>query len=253
MDTLRPTISIPSFEEMDEMAEAKTTRFVDLPNDLISPVTVRPNPFSWIPQNRSASPLPSSPRSQNQALDSPWETNNYSTPTESSFPDLPPFPPSTSSPSLASLLASPDRPFLPARRRADTAPSFEYLPIGSGIPSPLPTPSHSNNTSISSSNSFVMSSAGGSSYSSQTTYNSSPPPSQRPGFSRSRTIAEPTDANRPFRQRKASDLRTAAVDTGRPRTASDSRPSPLHMKPGLKVYCSFLFSLILIILISSPL
>lgn len=252
METVRPMISIPSFEEMDEMAEAKTMKFPDLPNDLISPITIRPNPFSWTNQNRSASPLPL------QNLDSPWDPSGSgtATPTDATYSEqISFFPPVTSSPSLPSLLEA-DRPFT-TRRRADTAPSSDYPPLGPGIPSPLPTPSHSTNTSISSSGSLVTSNSSGTSYSSHTTHEYSPPPlstqrSHTPS-ARSRTGVDILDANRPFRERKASDLRVATsisvngtmgiAENGRPRTASDVRPSALHPKHNLKVRLCFQASL----------
>ncbi|KAL8280939.1 hypothetical protein RQP46_006618 [Phenoliferia psychrophenolica] len=196
-DTVRPMISIPSFEEMDEMAEAKTTKFVELPSDLISPATVRANPFSWTTQQPAAqtSPyMPSSPRMRSQTPESegPWgsSSNGFQTPTDSSFPDnVQGYPVVTSSPSLPAI-SSADRPFTSTRRRADTAPSFEYPPLGAGIPSPLPTPTHSNSTSVSSTSSYnPSSSSGGSSPSYQNTSfsssvgghsTSSPPFPQRP-------------------------------------------------------------------------
>lgn len=56
MDTVRPLISIPTFEEMDELAFASSStpqpRVIELPSstDLATPTTVRPNPFSWTQQ-----------------------------------------------------------------------------------------------------------------------------------------------------------------------------------------------------------
>jgi hypothetical protein len=142
-------ISIPTFEEMDEISFSSSTptrsTATDNSYELVSPVTARPNPFGWTRQpNSSSSSLASSSNgggspflSRSQTPDSEWSA----TPTESTFSsaaiDLDSIPLSTS-PSLPSIPSDHlNRPFTPQRRRADTAPSFEYPPLGPGIPSSL--------------------------------------------------------------------------------------------------------------------
>ncbi|KAK4704193.1 hypothetical protein P7C70_g2012, partial [Phenoliferia sp. Uapishka_3] len=254
MDTVRPMISIPSFEEMDEMAEAKTTKFVELPADLISPSTVvRANPFSWTTNaagGNNGPPLASprmtaSPRMRSQTPESPWgsSSNGFLTPTESTFPDniqqqqAQSYPLVTQSPSLPGLATAADRPFPPiTRRRADTAPSSEhpYPPLGPGISSnPLPTPSPFSTThSTSSSSSSSYNSAGNnslmlstSSHSSSPSYNSNSSGgfgSSFGGFGGSgSSLNSPPLGNRPF-ARSRSALETheekppPTIDANRP-------------------------------------
>lgn len=170
------------------MVESKTTKYTELPNDLIAPSTNSrggPAPFAWaVPNQALGSPRmgSSSPKFRAQTPDSLWGSSSesqFSTPTEANFPDYisgssgnnsynSPFPVSTS-PSLPSL--SSDRPFALSRNRSNTAPNSEYPPLGPGIPTPLPSSdhSHSSGNSISSSNSLFSSISSSTSFSNATT------------------------------------------------------------------------------------
>lgn len=285
-DTVKPTISIPSFDEMDEMSEPSTVRFGTerfdsstssslTASDLVSPTTLRPNPFGWTQPSSQASlsafgqdmsssrpfgnasgagpPSPYLPPSPRFDQDDVWGFggSRAGTPTNASFPADAHQAPVAHSPSLPSMTGD-NRPFTTGRPRADTAPSSGYPPLGPGLP-PVPTPTHSNKSSISSSATHSSSGIGGSGFftpgglsggstSSMSTFTSpasftsgplsaSPPQANRPFLGRARTV-QPTapelDHNRPFgnRSRKDSDaplrsglpMRMASgVVEGRPR------------------------------------
>lgn len=274
-DTVRPTISIPSFEEMDGMAEPRTMRFgggersetpINLAAaELVSPATLRPNPFSWTTQssdrsqsslsahadtsssrpfgNASAngppSPyLPPSPRwDRSQTPEDPWGYGSRSgTPTDAHFPDLGHnnYAPVTTSPSLP-VMGGPgsgmDRPFT-TRRRADTAPSSDFPPFGPGMP-PMPKPTHSANTSVSSTG---ASSSGGSGFfnhgglsASSTSSSGGFGPS---GFSSGGLTASPPQANRPFINR-ARTATTVELDANRPFGNRSRKDSDALIRPGV--------------------
>lgn len=247
MDTVRPMISIPSFEEMDEMsASAPPSRFIQLPSDdseIVSPVTMRPNPFGWTTQQPGAS-SPFGPPSPRLHSRSPWgsTSSTLATSTSTGSPDQPSFPSSSSSPFPIDRSQFP-----PSRRRADTASSSDYSPFSSGIlSSSVSTPTHSTNPSTSS-----LSGISTASFSSAATVvsASSPTTSQRPLPFRARAATESQpDVNRPFRMRKASDVGgpplarrgnfelTRSEQVSRARAGSESRPvGGLYPRPGLKV------------------
>ncbi|SCV74740.1 BQ2448_7769 [Microbotryum intermedium] len=187
LDTVRPTISIPSFDEMDDMfSSSGPVKFggASAADELMSPAGS--SPFSWT--NQPSLPFaPPAPRFganvPEDDSDGPW---GNTTPTESTFPTIH-MPPPTSSAVSYPVTASPslptvalDRQLQPTtRRRADTAPSFDYPPPGPGIPSSSgststftgrsgSTSGHSAMTSISSTSALATSSAD-SSFSSQMT------------------------------------------------------------------------------------
>lgn len=362
-DTVRPTISIPSFDDMDDMYDQQAPKFgggggfggagfggassgagfggastgagfggasggggyggagyggassyggasfggasfggasFGASDDLMTPATLRSNPFFWNQQSLQPTPAPHppvlsaqhqlpfseapSPYTRTQSPDDesgPWGSGSLATPTDSHFPEMqmpqppPPFQqpyptsiPVTASPSLPSMSlgASTDagRPFA-GRRRADTAPSSEspYPPLGPGIPSPMPTPTHSATTSISSSSTggatngsggSLYMSGSGSTNSSYTALTSSPPrlssSGQRP-FAATRAgsrqgYAPEKDVNRPFRSRQGSDAAGRPFRLGHPpmgigerehrsRTGSDASVAAPRPKLGLKV------------------
>ncbi|KAI5479509.1 protein-serine/threonine kinase [Pseudohyphozyma bogoriensis] len=256
MDTVKPMISIPSFEEMDEMAGPET-KVIELPKELISPASAtplgdRPSPFSWLnggqpsavssfshhPSREPSSPFLSGPNSRSQTPDSMWGAS-ATTPTDATFraADLPNYP-VHSSPSLPSMpfQSSTDynRPFTPSRKRADTAPSYESPLSSSPYYPPPPTgglvfSSHSANPSVSSISSngpgnFSFASASSSSTSLATM--DSPPSISRPFGGQGFESIGGADVNRPFRERQGSDAAfrmggRQASQEGRPRGGSD--------------------------------
>ncbi|SCZ97931.1 BZ3500_MvSof-1268-A1-R1_Chr3-3g06464 [Microbotryum saponariae] len=180
LDTVRPTISIPSFDEMDDMfASSAPVKFggASAADELMSPAGS--SPFSWANQPSSLPFAPSAPRfgasASEEDSDGPWDNT---TPTESTFPTILVPPPSSSAVSYP-VTASPSLPTVAldrqlqstTRRRADTAPSFDYPPLGPGIPSSssgststftgrsTSTSGHSATTSISSVSASMSSSA----------------------------------------------------------------------------------------------
>lgn len=260
IDTVKPTISIPSFDDMDDMygSKAPVGSFGHVADDLMTPATIRGNPFSWTQQSSAStsSGVLDSPKTRhNTNAEYDWASEPVMTPTDSTFFERSARTPVPSSPSMPSMASN--RPFLDAgRRRADTTPSSDYPPLGPGIPAPMRLHcndgSHSSTNSMSSFGSMYMSASSGST-SASTSYTNltSSPPSisqQRFGttpsnqaplnFSRSRPlVGSDKDVNRPFRARQGSDatpvarpfrLGTApsvpgvASLEGRPRTGSDS-------------------------------
>ncbi|KDE04731.1 STE/STE20/YSK protein kinase [Microbotryum lychnidis-dioicae p1A1 Lamole] len=180
LDTVRPTISIPSFDEMDDMfASSAPVKFggASAADELMSPAGS--SPFSWANQPSSLPFAPSAPRFganvSEEDSDGPWDNT---TPTESTFPTNLVPPPNSSAVSYP-VTASPSLPTVAldrqlestTRRRADTAPSFDYPPLGPGIPSSssgststftgrsTSTSGHSATTSISSVSASVSSNA----------------------------------------------------------------------------------------------
>lgn len=219
-----------------------------------------------LPYSEAPSPYTRS-QSPDEEGSGPWGSfGGGVTPTESHFPptsmsiDLgpPPFAPyhPTSTRTSVPVTSSPSLPTLPSnnynnsnssfdappsnsrpfnRRRADTAPSSEYPPLGPGIPSPLPTPTHSATTSVSSGatngsgggpGSLYASSSAGGSYPAE--LSSSPPPSASLRGRRGQGWEQQQEGgggggglNRPFRARQGSD---AAVMFGGAGGGGGNRP-----------------------------
>lgn len=280
-DTVKPTISIPSFDEMDEMTESSTVRFATdrfdssasasasssfSSSELVSPSTLRPNPFGWTQPSSQASlsafgqdtsssrpfgnasangpPSPYLPPSPRVEHDDVWGFggSRVGTPTKASFPSEAHAhhhqgAPVAHSPSLPSMTGE-NRPFTTGRPRADTAPSSAYPALGPGLP-PVPTATHSNKSSISSSATQSSSGVGGSGFftpgglsggstSSMSTFTS--PVS----FTSGPLSASPPQANRPFLNRaRTAQPAQPELDHNRPFGNRSRKDSDAPVRPGV--------------------
>ncbi|KAK4051572.1 kinase that interacts with cdc31p [Microbotryomycetes sp. JL201] len=227
VDTVRPTISIPSLDDANDFYDSNPSSGINLAivEDLMTPATIRSQPFSWLQQQQptklnfgGASAGTSAPFG-----DEDWGSSSFMSHDSREVPPTSNPVPVPTSPSLPTIPL--DRPLQsPNRKRADTAPSSDYPPLGPGIPAFFQA--HSNQTSVSSQSSNTSNSlfSNGSFASSQ--LSSSPPTMSKPfaaaagtnspaPFGRMRPFDQ--DANRPFKGRQSSDAaRQLKLGSGHP-------------------------------------
>ncbi|KAK4056395.1 kinase that interacts with cdc31p [Microbotryomycetes sp. JL221] len=235
VDTVKPTISIPSFDDASfyNSNPSSSSGGINLAmvEDLMTPATIRSQPFSWLKQQQPTKlDFGGASASTNRGpfADDDWGLTSFMS-SQDPIREPAMAPPVPTSPSMPTIPL--DRPLQsPNRRRADTAPSSDYPPLGPGIPAV--TSMHSNQTSFSSSSGghsslFTNGSSSSATNSFATTLSSSPPLSSKPftfggnnsvsntsngsalPYGRTRpsgaTGQPDADVNRPFRARQGSD------------------------------------------------
>ncbi|KAM0789772.1 hypothetical protein ACM66B_006625 [Microbotryomycetes sp. NB124-2] len=252
VDTVRPTISIPSFDDSNGFYDSNPSSGINLSlvEDLMTPATIRSQPFSWLQQQQPTKLNfggASSSNATNPFGDEDWGSSSFMSldsrevvaPSVSTGAAAAPVPASPSMPTIPL-----DRPLQsPNRRRADTAPSSDYPPLGRGIPAfSEGSTLHSNQTSISShtstGNNSLFTNASGTSSFGTTTLSSSPPTISKPfpgsssttnggpqpPFGRLRPLEQ--DVNRPFKGRQSSDAaRQLKLGNGLPPPSQSSSAS----------------------------